>query len=143
LGNGVENSLNHRDRFFTAFDLKEPNYVPITDLGLNSPIVTEVLRREKYTLSVPASASRITTVHPRESEIENRLPMIEACRKLDFDAIPAMSDYIAVIKSYKPKFIDRNKFIDQWGRVTQVSATVNTPGALRNTSPRLPSIPTS
>ena len=115
----MEDSLNHRDRFFTAIDLKEPDYVPITDLGLDPPVVTEVLRGEKYTSST--TTSRITTHRPWESEIEKRLAMIEACRKLDFDAVPAMSDYIAVTKSYTPKFIDRNKFIDQWGRVMQVS----------------------
>jgi len=125
LGNGVENPLNHRDRFFTAIELETPDYVPITDLGLDPPIVAGVLRREKSGPSISPSL-RITKEHPWETEIENRLAMIEACRTLDFDAVPAITDYISVTKNYTPKLINGNKFIDQWGRVMQVSPEAKT-----------------
>jgi uroporphyrinogen decarboxylase len=52
--------------------------------------------------------------------------MIEACTKLGFDAVPAMSDYAAVTKAYKPRFIDNSKYIDQWGRIVQPSREAKT-----------------
>ena len=37
--------MNHKDRFFTALELKEADCVPVTDLGLDTPIVDGVLKR--------------------------------------------------------------------------------------------------
>ena len=136
--------MNHRERFFKAIDLKEPDCVPITDLGLDPPIVEGVLRREKSTLFTSTLKS-----HPTDRfwrlEMEKRLAMVEACRRLDFDAVPALSDYITVTKDYEPKLIDDKKYVDQWGRIMQVSiegkttyfvgGTVNTPDDLQNYDP--------
>ena len=38
--------MNHRERFFKALELKEPDYVPITDLALDPPIVEKILKKE-------------------------------------------------------------------------------------------------
>ena len=133
--------MNHRDRFFTALDLREPDYVPITDLGLDPPIVKGILRetpghplREKD----PAGSAW-------ESFLERRLAMVEACVRLGFDAAPVMSDYDAITRNYKPRFIDTERYVDQWGRIMQESAegkttyfvggTVNTPDDLEKYSP--------
>jgi uroporphyrinogen decarboxylase len=56
-----------------------------------------------------------------DSSINYKLAMIEACNKLDFDAVPALSDYSLTTKSYKPEFIEDKKFVDQWGRIMQTS----------------------
>jgi hypothetical protein len=55
------------------------------------------------------------------SAIKYRIHLIKACKKLSFDAIPALSDYSLIDKNYEPKFIDKNKFIDQWGRIMETS----------------------
>ena len=34
--------MSHRERFFTALDLNEPDMVPVTDLGLDPPIVEAI-----------------------------------------------------------------------------------------------------
>ena len=133
--------MNHRERFFTAIDLKQPDCVPITDLGLDPPITEQVLRREEVQdVTLP-----IKSDPPWKFETETRLAMIEAYRRLDFDAVPFVSDYIAVTKSYKPKLIGPLKYIDQWGRIMQVSTeakttyfvsgTVNTPEDLEQYEP--------
>jgi len=140
--------MNRRERFFTALELKEPDYVPITDLSLDPPIVQAILQKDmgfgltKFGKDVSSST--------REGEswktsINYRLAMVEACRKLDFDAVTALSDYSLTTKSYRPKFIDDKKFIDQWGRIMQTSreakttyfvgGIVNTPDDLENYEP--------
>jgi uroporphyrinogen decarboxylase len=140
--------MNHRDRFFTALELKEPDLVPITDLGLDPPIVEAILEKEmgfgltKFGKDIISLAGGSETW---ESSINYKIAVIEACKKLDFDAVPALSDYSLTTKRYRPKPIDDKKFIDQWGRVMQTSiegkttyfvgGTVNTPEDLENYEP--------
>jgi len=115
--------MNHGERFFKALELKEPDYVPITDLSIDPPIVEKILKREmglgltKFGMDISSGI----TITAWESAIKYRLALIEACKKLDFDAAPVFSDYSLVTKDYKPKFIDKNKFIDQWGRIMETS----------------------
>ena len=132
--------MNHRDRFFTALDLKEPDYVPVTDLGLDPSILKEIFNREVPRYAYPKA-------HPSvwESFLERRLAMVEACVRLGFDAAPIMSDYDAIPKDYKPNFIDTERYVDQWGRIMQessegkttyfVGGTVNTPSDLEDYAP--------
>lgn len=140
--------MNHRERFFKALDLEEPDRVPITDLGLDPPITEAILQKEGSKLkNFGEDASVLSSMvgEKWESSINIRLNMIEACMKLDFDAVPALSDYILTNKRYKPKFIDDKKFIDQWGRIMQTSiegkttyfvgGTVNTAEDLENYEP--------
>ena len=139
--------MNHRERFFTALELKEPDFVPITDLSLDPPIVKAILQKEgsraaklsEEVLSFTGGSSSW------ESSINYRLEMIEACRKLDFDAVTALSDYSLIDKKYKPKWIDEKRFIDQWRRIMQSSAegkttyfvggTINAPKDLESYEP--------
>jgi len=113
----VEIGMNHRERFFKALELKEPDYVPITDLALDPPIVESILHRKvgKTVLTMAGGSDSW------ESSINYRLSMVEACKKLDFDAVPALSDYSLTTKTYQPKYIDSKRYIDHWGRIMQTS----------------------
>jgi uroporphyrinogen decarboxylase len=140
--------MNHRERFFTALELREPDFVPITDLGLDPPIVESILQKEmefgltKFGKDILSLAGGSETW---ESSINYKLAMIQACKKLDFDAVPALSDYSLTTKNYKPEFIEGNKFVDQWGRIMQTSlegkttyfmdGTVKTPESLDSYEP--------
>jgi uroporphyrinogen-III decarboxylase len=136
--------LNHRERFYAALELKEPDLVPVTDLGLDQPIVEAVLKRTPGQ-KVGGPMLGLMGGGEWESSISFRLAMVEACMRLDFDAAPVFSDYSLAKKSFKPKFIDEKRFIDQWGRVMQTSVegkttyfvggTVNTPEDLENFEP--------
>ena len=112
--------MNHRDRFFAALDLSEPDYVPVTDLGLDPLVVKGIQTREQI-----QSHSNYISTSPVdrfwESTIDRRLDMFDACVRLDFDAAPVMSDYDACTKTFEPRFIDQKRFVDQWGRIMQES----------------------
>ncbi|MGD0329274.1 MAG: uroporphyrinogen decarboxylase family protein [Nitrososphaeria archaeon] len=132
--------MNHRERFFAALDLKEPDCVPITDLGPDPPIVEAILGKKLGTVLNMAGGS-----DSWQSSIDYRLSMFEACKKIDFDAVAAMSDYSLTTKDYKPKFIDEKRYIDHWGRIMQtdqrskttyfVGGTINSPEDLDNYEP--------
>jgi len=120
---------NCRERFLTALDLREPDCVPVTDLGLDAPIVEAVLRKETGLGQAEqfTRASSITGAGESwKSTIDNRAAMIKACMKLGFDAIPAMVDYSAVTKAYRPRFVGNGRYIDQWGRIMQPSVEAKT-----------------
>jgi uroporphyrinogen-III decarboxylase len=109
--------MNHRERFFTALELKEPDFVPITDLALDPPIVEAVLGKKlDRTVLTMAGGS-----NSWQSSIDYRLSLFEACKKLDFDAVAALSDYSLTTKDYKPKYIDEKRYIDHWGRIMQTN----------------------
>ncbi|MCD6464843.1 hypothetical protein J7L27_00535 [Candidatus Bathyarchaeota archaeon] len=75
--------MNHRERFFKALELEEPDFVPITDLALDPPIVEAILGK-KLSSMVFTMAGGSTSWF---SSLNYRLAMIEACKKLDFDAV--------------------------------------------------------
>ncbi|MEM0111491.1 MAG: hypothetical protein QXK90_01855, partial [Candidatus Parvarchaeota archaeon] len=97
--------MNHRERFFKALELEEPDCVPITDLALDPPIVEQVLGKPitsgVYTMAGGSSSW--------SQSINYRLSLVDACIKLDFDASVALSDYSLTTKDYKPKYVDGHK----------------------------------
>jgi uroporphyrinogen-III decarboxylase len=113
--------VNHRERFFTALELKEPDLVPITDLGLDPPIVEEVTPRPLALARRQAGHVSMQEAGDWQSSLDFRLAMVEACMRLGFDAAPVFTDYSLITRSYAPKFIESGKFVDQWGRVMQRS----------------------
>jgi len=133
--------MSHRERFFTAVDLKQPDMVPITDLGLDPPIIEAIMGKKLGGYSLIAGSS----ANPWEASVKNRIAMCEACLKLGFDAIPAISDYSLCSKAYRPKFISKTRFIDEWGRVLDsrgdtkttwwVGGIVNTEDGMKNYIP--------
>jgi uroporphyrinogen decarboxylase len=107
--------MSHRERFFTALEVKEPDMVPITDLGLDPPIVEAITGKKLAGTSLIA----ISEKNAWEQSCRTREAMSEACLRLDFDAVPAVSDYSLCGKKYRPKFISKNKFVDEWGRIME------------------------
>jgi len=105
--------MPHRERFFTSLEIREPDMVPVTDLGLDPPIV-EAITGEKL-----GGFSQVVVAEENawQAAVRNRLATSKACIKLGFDAIPAISNYVVCGKRYKPRYITETRFIDQWGRV--------------------------
>ncbi|MBS7612281.1 hypothetical protein KEJ27_08820 [Candidatus Bathyarchaeota archaeon] len=133
--------MNHRERFFKALELEEPDLVPITDLALDPPIVDTVLRRKvSGTVLTMAGGS-----DSWENSLNYRLALVEACEKLDFDAVPALSDYSLTTRDYRPKYLDSKRYVDHWGRIMQTSkeakttyfvgGIINSPGDLESYEP--------
>lgn len=89
--------------------------VPITDLGLDPPIVEAIIGESLGGFSLVAASEK----DPWETSVKNRIALSEACLKLDFDAVPAISDYSLCSKGYKPHFLSKNRFIDEWGRILE------------------------
>lgn len=114
--------MNRRERFFKALELEEPDSVPITDLALDPPIVDAVLRRK-------VSGKVLTMAGGSESwenSLNYRLALVEACEKLGFDAVPALSDYSLTARNYRPKYLDGKRYVDHWGRIMQTSIEAKT-----------------
>jgi len=115
-------TMTHRKRFLTAIDLREPDTVPITDLGLDPPIVEAITGQKLGGLSLVAASEN----DPWQTSIRNRIEMSEACLKLDFDAVCAISDYSMCSKRYKPKNVSNLRFIDEWGRLMESRSETKT-----------------
>ncbi|MEM2112059.1 MAG: uroporphyrinogen decarboxylase family protein, partial [Candidatus Bathyarchaeia archaeon] len=113
---------SHRKRFLTAIDLKEPDMVPITDLGLDPPVVEAIIGKKLGGFSLVAGSGK----DPWAVSVRSRIAVSEACLKLGFDAVPAISDYSMCSKNYKPKMISENRFIDEWGRLMESRADTKT-----------------
>ena len=112
----------HKERFFTALELREPDYVPITDLGLDPPIVEAITGRKLGGFSLIEASGK----DPWSVSLHNRIALSEACLKLDFDAVPAVSDYTLCSRKYRPKLLGDGKFIDEWGRILEPRADTKT-----------------
>ncbi len=107
--------LSHRERFQVSLEFEEPDVVPITDLALDPPIVEAILGKKLGGFSIIAASAD----DPWESAHRNRVALSEACVKLGFDAIPAISDYALCKRDYTPRFIGKDRFVDEWGRIIE------------------------
>ncbi|HDO42331.1 MAG TPA: hypothetical protein ENH03_05470 [Candidatus Bathyarchaeota archaeon] len=112
----------HKERFFTALDLREPDFVPITDLGLDPPIVEAITGKKLGGFSLIKASGK----DPWSISLHNRIALSEACLKLDFDAVPAVSDYTLCSRKYRPKLLSDGRFIDEWGRILEPRADTKT-----------------
>ena len=112
--------MSHRERSFTALEVKEPDMVPITDLGLDPPIVEAITGKKIGGSSFIAISGKGAW----EQNFRAREAMAEACIKLDFDTVPIISHYNLCSKKYRPKFVSKNRFIDEWGRVMGLKSEV-------------------
>jgi uroporphyrinogen decarboxylase len=111
-----------RRRFFEALERKEPDCVPVTDLGLDPPIVEAITgeRLEGFSMVAPSGKD------VWEASIKGREAMAKACLKLGFDAIPAISDYSLASKEAIPRFLSSTRFIDEWGRIMDARSETKT-----------------
>ena len=114
-------TLPHRERFRTAIDLGEPDLVPITDLGLDPPIIEAIIGRK-----IGKSGFSLIGGATWQASVQNRIALCEACLKLGFDAIPALSDYTLASYAYQPRPLPQERFIDEWGRIMEPRAETKT-----------------
>ena len=134
-------STNHRERFFKALHREQPDCVPVTDLALDPPIVEAILGRKLEGMGSSMQGGGANW----EAGIGYRLAMFEACKKLDFDAVAAISDYTLTTRAYRPRYIDEKRYVDCWGRIMEeskeskttyfVGGVVNTPEDLEKYEP--------
>lgn len=106
--------MSHRERFLTAIDLGEPDLVPVTDLGLDPPIIEAIIGRK-----IGKSGFSLIGGATWQASVRNRIGLSEACLKLGFDAVPALSDYTLASQEYQPKPLPKRRFIDEWGRIME------------------------
>ena len=100
-------TMSHRERFLTAIDLGEPDLVPITDLGLDPPIIEAIIGRK-----IGKSGFSLIGGATWQASVQNRIALTEACLKLGFDAVPALSDYTLASLAYQPKALLKGRFVD-------------------------------
>jgi len=133
--------MSHRERILTAIDLREPDMVPITDLALDPPIIEKITGKKMEGFSyVGGSRGK----KPWENSRKEILALLEACRRLDFDAVN-IEDYVLTSKEYFPVFIDNETFVDEWGRIMKIrpdtkttwwfGGTIDTPESIENWNP--------
>jgi len=113
--------MSHRERFLTAIDLGEPDLVPITDLGLDPPIIEAIVGRK-----IGESGFSLIGGATWQASVQNRIALCEACLKLGFDAVPALSDYTLASYTYQPEVLPEKRFIDEWGRIMEPRAETKT-----------------
>ncbi len=129
-------------------ELGEPDLVPVTDLGLDPPIVEQITGEKSWGFSIGGfSVKGIDAWSVCKRNIMNHA---QACRKLDFDAV-TVSDEALYRRGWVPKFVNENTFVDEWGKVLRtdidtkttwwVDGTVETPQDLENYEPPSPNAP--
>jgi len=100
--------MNRRDRALTALDHREPDIVPIWELGVDPPHVEAITGKQWIT------SSKGTTLDKRGVERHNADLMVECYNKLGFvmiRAAPSDPD------DWKPQRFPDGTFTDEWGRI--------------------------
>jgi uroporphyrinogen decarboxylase len=104
---------SNRERFLAVLKHRIPDRVPVTDLDIDGSIV------EKITgVKTSGGGQQSPTIDRKtgwQKVLRNIDALIDAHRALDFDAF-LLTNYRMSRKGYKPKFLDKETFIDEWGR---------------------------
>jgi uroporphyrinogen decarboxylase len=106
--------LKGRDRVLKAAELKVPDMVPVTDLGIEPPLIEAVTGIRLGSLSTQS-----TTVAGEDSwqnALRTVIALMDTYSMLGFDAA-FFNDYSLVAKTTKSRFINESIFIDEWGRI--------------------------
>jgi len=96
--------------------------VPITDLAIDPPVVESVVGKKLEGFSLIATSGMDTW----ESVVKVRQAMVEACLKLGFDAVPAISDYFLSSRQKRMELTSANRTIDEWGRILESRSDTKT-----------------
>lgn len=88
--------------------------VPITDLGMDPPVVEALTGETTCGLSMEG----LSAGHIKLGEIcrKNMLAMARAYRKIGLDAV-IISDESIYSRDFVPRIVDVNTFVDEWGRI--------------------------
>lgn len=111
-----------RDRFLRAVSREEPDRVPLTDLCLDPPVIEAITGKRVPDISLLSPTGK----NPRETSARTRKLMVEACLKLGFDAVAAISDYAVCGRNYRPRMVGVRRFVDEWGRIMEPRPEIGT-----------------
>jgi len=106
--------MKSRDRILKATELKVPDMVPVTDLGIDPPLIEAVTGIMLGSLSTQSTT--VVGKDPWQNSLRTVIALMDTYKKLGFDAA-FFNDYSLVAKTTKSKLIDKNTFIDEWGRI--------------------------
>jgi len=95
-------------------DLEEPDRVPMMELGIDPPIVEQITGERIGGLSIQAASAE--DVDTWEDGFRKVMTTVKAYKMLGLDAV-AVSDYALCRRGYRSKFLNKDTFIDEWGRV--------------------------
>jgi uroporphyrinogen-III decarboxylase len=121
--------LNRRERIIAALEGEEPDLVPLTDLGLDPPILDKLAERSTRGFRMVSAKLRARTESVGgiewESSKRNLLQLIEACDVLGFDAA-VIHGYSLLPYDHTSRVIDDDTIIDEWGRIQRWRADTKT-----------------
>jgi len=135
--------MKHKERFLKALEIEEPDMVPVTDLLMNLPIVQKITGEK--TGGYYFSGMRGKDIW--KTSLKNCLLLVKAHKMVDFDAI-FINSAALIPKKYKPTYINKDKFIDEWGAIREnrddseiawwIGGTINKEEDLENYEPPNP-----
>lgn len=107
--------MESRERFWKAFELEEPDRVPITELGIDIPHIEAVTGKE-YRGGVVVGT---LTLEERSQETDLIDLTVECYRKLGFDMIVGG---LSTPDGWKPDRRPDGTLIEEWGRILYYDA---------------------
>jgi uroporphyrinogen-III decarboxylase len=122
-------TMTHKERFITALRFEEPDYVPIDGTFIDLIHVERITGKHAYGAGSGGGGGGVSTKQEEMTQEEmmfhNQTLENEARMKLDLDAL-TISDYKVFPEGYEPKFIDKDTYVDLWGKIYKIKEDVKT-----------------
>jgi len=122
-------TMTHKERVITAINFEEPDFVPIDVSFMDLIHMEYITGKQAYGAKsgavIGATGDTKTDVSYNEMIIHNQKLENEARIKMDLDIL-TISDYKAFPEGYKHKFIDKDTYVDLWGKVYKIKRDAKT-----------------
>ena len=122
-------TMTHKERFITSIRHEAPDFVPIDGTFMDLIHAERITGKQAYGAGSGGGGGGVSTKEEEltyvEMMIHNQKLENEARMKLDLDVL-AISDYKVFPEGYKPRFINEDTYIDQWGKVYNIKPDAKT-----------------
>ncbi len=121
--------MTHKERFLTAIRHEEPDCVPIDGTFIDLIHTERITGKRAYGAGSGGGGGGVSTQQEEMTYTEmmthNQKLENEARMKLGLDVL-TVSDYKVFPEDYKPKFINKDTYVDLWGKIYKIKEDVKT-----------------
>jgi len=113
--------LYPKERVIQALNHKEPDRIPVGEIGIDSPIVEKVLKRKTYYRAKWRMLEALWGGKRNEVVDSWKKDLVDIVKKLELDYVPVFLVPSRKQKFQKPKFLDKYTWMDEKGNIWKYS----------------------
>ncbi len=116
--------MTGKERMIAALEHREPDRVPVGEMGIDYPVIEQVLGRETFYRAKTKERRAIWAGRRREVVNSQKQDLVDLVLALEWDFVPVFLTYSDKVDYRPARFIDEHTWEDTEGNIWQESAEI-------------------